>query len=74
MTRMAPPPRAPQVHLARGAPPVRGWSRYQATDAGWSLCGCNRKHAENADGCAEEPAKVTCAACLDLMAHRKDLG
>lgn len=30
------------VHLYRGAPAVRLWSKYQATDQGWTLCGVRR--------------------------------
>ena len=35
----------PTVHLYRGAPPVRSWSKYQTTVQGWTLCGINRRLA-----------------------------
>jgi len=28
-----------EMHLYRGAPAVRGWSRYQQTMRDWTLCG-----------------------------------
>jgi hypothetical protein len=31
------------VHLFRGPPGVRSWSKYQATVEGWTLCGINRR-------------------------------
>jgi len=29
----------PAVHLFRGSPAVRSWSKYQETDRRWYLCG-----------------------------------
>lgn len=67
----------PQVHLARGAPAVRRWSRYQATDPRSSLCGIYRSRAVIASGEAaaftEDGAQVICPFCLDLM-REKPLG
>jgi len=55
----------PVVHLFRGAPPVRSWSKYRSTVAAWTLCG--RKTSEITEPATENPASVTCKYCLDLM-------
>ena len=31
------------VHLFRGAPCVRSWSKYQSTIENWTLCGIERR-------------------------------
>jgi hypothetical protein len=60
------------VHLFRGAPCVRSWSKYQQTVEQWTLCGIQRKspgkgHGK-AGGCVAEASRVTCPYCLQLMA------
>jgi hypothetical protein len=56
-----------QIHLFRGAPPVRSWSKYQATVKAWTLCGIARKGGSKDTECTEEPALVSCPHCLTLM-------
>jgi hypothetical protein len=53
------------MHLFRGAPAVRDWSKYQETVTHWSLCGL-KDDRKRFDG-TEEPAKVTCWGCLQLL-------
>jgi hypothetical protein len=59
------------VHLYRGAPPVRSWSRYQTTVKGFTLCGVNRgkpsRQARDAARCIETDEGVSCSHCLSLM-------
>lgn len=63
-----------RVHLLRGAPAVRSWSKYQKTEPEWTLCGIKRqlasgpgrKRAES----TEDGSLVTCPYCLDLMRPR----
>lgn len=54
----------PTVHLFRGAPPVRSWSKYQTTVHDWTLCGINRRSAEEPNRgrahCIEEAERVSC--------------
>jgi hypothetical protein len=52
----------PPVHLYRGAPPVRSWSRYKITDHDWALCGVSEPARARVDAEA-----VTCQFCLQLM-------
>ena len=59
--RFAEPP-DPAVHLYRGAPYVRTWSKHQVTVPGWSLCGV--KLPTNA---TEDENAVTCEFCRSLM-------
>ncbi len=56
----------PIIHLYRGAPPVRAWTKHQETIEGWTLCGIRRKGHGAAPGCVEDPRKVSCRHCLDL--------
>jgi hypothetical protein len=59
------------VHLFRGAPYVRSWSKYQTTVEGWTLCGIARKAAGSGliagQLCVEDSSLVSCPYCLDLM-------
>jgi hypothetical protein len=59
------------VHLFRGAPPVRSWSRYKTTVEDWTLCGINRrvgrKGAVQALDCVEDASEASCPYCRDLM-------
>jgi hypothetical protein len=55
------------IHLFRGAPPVREWSKYQATVTGWTLCGIARKATSKLAEATEDPSLVSCTHCLDLM-------
>ena len=61
-----PPSRDPDIHLFRGAPAVRSWSKHQTTVAGWTLCGVQQPtHA------TERADRVTCQFCLHLIGPRK---
>jgi hypothetical protein len=56
------------VHLYRGAPPVRCWSRFQQTDKGISLCAAPlRKNSRSRASATENPAAVSCPYCVELM-------
>jgi hypothetical protein len=54
----------PLVHLWRGAPATRTWSKYQQTVQAWSVCGTSlpERATENADEC-------TCKDCLQLLGN-----
>jgi|AmaraimetP72IA01_FD_contig_41_6676878_length_2635_multi_13_in_0_out_0_6 hypothetical protein len=52
------------VHLYRGAPPVRSWSRYRQTDREWTLCG---RAADEETHATVDAGQVTCEYCLLLM-------
>ena len=60
------------IHLFRGAPSVRSWSKYQETVEGWTLCGINReigrKTRRPTSACVEDASLVSCPYCLVLMA------
>lgn len=50
------------VHLYRGAPCVRSWSKYKKTVKEWSLCGSKGPlHA------TEDSGEVDCPQCHELM-------
>jgi hypothetical protein len=53
----------PMVHLYRGAPPVRSWSKYQDAVHGWTLCGIERtflrSRGERAVHCIENAEAVS---------------
>ena len=59
------------THLFRGAPPVRGWSKYQETVAAWTLCGIKRKWVHGAflalPAVTEDASQVSCRFCRQLM-------
>lgn len=59
------------VHLYRGAPAVRSWSKYQQTVKDWTLCGIDRRLASGPSRershCVEDASLVTCQHCLELM-------
>lgn len=61
----------PGVHLYRGAPAVRSWSKYQTTIEGWTLCGIKRKSrgkgSTTGRHCVEDASLVSCPYCLILM-------
>lgn len=57
----------PKIHLFRGAPAVRDWSKHQATVQEWTLCGVDRTDGKSGRPCVEDAAEVTCPYCLDLM-------
>lgn len=63
--------KAPDVHLYRGAPAVRSWSRHQETVTDWTLCGIKRGSAKSSRGagpnCTEVASEVSCTFCLSLM-------
>jgi hypothetical protein len=62
------------IHLFRGAPPARPWSKYQQTGEGWTLCGVDRQLASERTRqpaeCTEDAEKVSCVHCRTLMACR----
>ena len=59
------------IHLLRGAPPVRSWSKYQTTIEDWTLCGIRRKPSGYGGGelapATEDATEVTCRFCAMLM-------
>ena len=55
-----------EMHLFRGAPAVRQWSKYRKTVETWTLCGINRRRRDPAET-TEDAHQVTCRYCLDLM-------
>jgi hypothetical protein len=60
----------PTVHLFRGAPAVRDWSKYQSTEERWTLCGIRRTPVPGdfIDQTATDDASlVSCPYCLELM-------
>lgn len=63
--------KAPDVHLFRGAPAVRSWSKYQEIVEDWTLCGIKRGRADTprAAGhhCTDKASLVTCQHCLQLI-------
>ena len=54
----------PNIHLWRGAPATRTWSRYQDTVQAWSVCGVALP--ENAPANADE---CNCPYYLQLLAN-----
>jgi hypothetical protein len=57
-----------EVHLHRGVPCVRSWSKYQETDKGISLCAAPlRKDSKGRSDATEHPTKVSCPYCVELM-------
>jgi hypothetical protein len=61
-----PAERDPVVHLYRGAPSVRDWSKYQETVHDWTLCGIDRS-IPTTNVATEVAGSVTCPHCLELM-------
>ena len=62
-----------QIHLFRGAPAVRSWSKYQAISEEWTLCGVHRVpngRTGKPAAATEEPGTVSCLNCLGLMRSR----
>ena len=58
------------MHLFRGAPSVRSWSKYKETIEDWCLCGIHRipgGRRKDAPQATENAEEVTCVFCLDLM-------
>ena len=55
------------THLYRGAPAVRSWSKYQATVKEWSLCGIHHKGRKSDLRATEDPARVNCPYCRQLI-------
>ena len=63
------------IHLLRGAPSVRSWSKYQTTDPNWTLCGIRRRGGKGRILCAESTEKaqlVNCPYCHVLMAPSQE--
>lgn len=61
-------PHQPRMHLFRGAPAVRTWSKHQETVPDWTLCGIARKGASKDTQVTEEAREVSCPYCLQLLA------
>ena len=61
---------SPDIHLLRGAPPVRPWSKYQRTVPEWTLCGIRRflkrRKIPNAPHVTEIASEATCRFCKIL--------
>lgn len=58
------------THLYRGAPAVRGWSKYQATVKEWTLCGIRRRpnpRTKRLTAATEDTPAVNCPFCRQLM-------
>jgi hypothetical protein len=53
----------PRIHLFRGAPAVRSWSKYRQTVRDWTLCGISGTGIK----AVENPASVTCLCCLAVL-------
>jgi hypothetical protein len=57
-----------EIHLYRGAPAVRCWSKYRETDKEIGLCAAPlRKDSRSRSGATEDPTKVSCPFCVQLM-------
>jgi hypothetical protein len=63
------------VHLYRGAPAVRSWSKYQQAVERWTLCGIDRssnaKAGNSPASATEDPSLVNCPRCRELMRPTK---
>ena len=59
--------REANIHLYRGAPAVRCWSKHQNTVESWSLCGIQWSK-DSVKRATEDAEKVTCEFCLQLLA------
>ena len=58
----------PPVHLLRGSPVVRSWSKYQRTVPEWTLCGSRTQlDAPSPSPYTTQPNQVTCLFCQQLM-------
>ena len=55
------------VHLFRGAPSVRSWSKYKETIKERTLCGILRRQDQEYAPSTENPDEVNCRYCKDLM-------
>jgi hypothetical protein len=59
------------MHLFRGAPSVRGWSKHQQTVEKWTLCGVDRgntaRRREKAAQATEDVSLVSCRFCHQLL-------
>ena len=70
-TRRPPPANENErIHLFRGAPSVRDWSKYQQTVKGWTLCGIRRPPGIDEKSwpqSTEDPSLVSCPYCHQLM-------
>lgn len=63
----------PKLHLFRGAPAVRSWSRNQETDKAWTLCGMHRSGPARPLHATEDADLVTCHYCQLLMRAGQDV-
>lgn len=60
-------PKPKTIHLFRGSPAVRRWSKHQETTTEWSLCGIHwSKNQERS--ASEDSSVVNCEFCLQLIA------
>ncbi len=54
------------IHLYRGSPATRSWSKHQQTDTAWSLCGIYwKKNAERRG--TEDASETNCQFCKQLL-------
>ena len=56
------------MHLYRGSPCVRSWSRYQTTVETWTVCGMHLNCGDKRERteCTDDPALATCPYCRQL--------
>ncbi len=54
------------MHLYRGAPCVRSWSKYRETNRRWTLCGIEFRGKEPSGMATEDPLLCDCRFCRDL--------
>jgi len=60
----------PKIHLFRGAPIVRCWSKYQETVDRWTLCGICRVpdgRTGKLSITSEDPSQISCPYCRQLI-------
>lgn len=56
------------LHLYRGAPAVRAWSKYQETVTAWTLCGVRGDRETSA---TEDAGAADCPFCKILLREGK---
>lgn len=53
------------LHLYRGTPAARAWSKHQRIDREWTLCGIQRR-GDDQSTATEDEQTATCQYCRDL--------
>jgi hypothetical protein len=60
-----------RIHLFRGVPAVRSWSKHQRTVEDWTLCGIRRGMGREGgfvnENSVEDASLVSCPHCVELM-------